>query len=167
MINILKNLTIPQLKQLPRVYEAAITADYLDRMGHMNVRYYLHIFDDATWDLFAKFGMDRDYYTNSGNGSFALQQFIVYAAEVHAGETVGIRSRIIGRSEKRIHFMHFMINESTNRLAASMEILGSHADLTLRRTSPYPPEIASRLDMVIAEYNQLSWDAPVCGAINL
>jgi hypothetical protein len=72
---------------------------------------------------------------------------------------------MIGRSAKRIHFMLFMINESRDTLAATVETLGAHADMRLRRTSPYPPHIAARIDALIAESEALGWDAPVCGMI--
>ena len=163
--NIIKNLTATQIEQLPLVYEAEINHSMLDDMGHMNVRYYWHIFDDATWAFFAGLGMDRDYYASSGNGSFALQQYIYYAAEVHAGESIAVYSRLLGRSERRLHFMHFMINLTAGRLAATVESLGSHADLTVRRTSPFPPQIASRLDEVLSAHTGLTWEAPLCGVI--
>lgn len=167
MINILKSLTIAQLEQLPLTNHTTITDGHLDLMGHMNVRHYLGHFDDATWHFFARFGMDHHYYTTSGNGSFALQQFIFYLAEVRADETIAIRSRLYGRTDKRFHFLHFMINETTGKLAATVEMLGSHANLTARRTSPLPPHITASFDALLAEQNQLNWPAPLCGAINL
>lgn len=167
MKDILKSLSISQLEQLPLTYRVTVTDGHLDLMGHMNVRHYLGFFDDATWHLFASFGMDHHYYTTSGNGSFALQQFIFYLAEVRTDETIGIRSRVYGRNDKRIHFMHFMVNETTGQLAATVEMLGSHANLAVRRTSPFPPAIAADIDALLAEHNRLDWPTPLCGAISL
>ena len=167
MKDIIKTVTLSQLEQLPLTYRATVTDGHLDLMGHMNVRHYLGFFDDATWHLFAGFGMDHHYYTTSGNGSFALQQFIFYLAEVRADETIAIRSRLHGRTDKRFHFTHFMVNETTGKLAATVEMLGSHANLTIRRTSPFPPSIAASIDTLLAEHHQLDWPAPLCGAITL
>lgn len=167
MIDLLKSLSLTQLEQLPLSHRAIVTDGHLDLMGHMNVRHYLGFFDDATWHLFATFGMDHDYYTTSGNGSFALQQFIFYLAEVRADETVAIRSRLHGRSDKRIHFTHFMINETRGKVAATVEMLGSHADLAARRTSAFPASIAANFDALLAEHNRLDWPSPFCGAITL
>lgn len=167
MIDIIKTITLSQLEQLPLTHRATVTDGHLDLMGHMNVRHYLGFFDDATWHLFAGFGMDHHYYTISGSGSFALQQFIFYLAEVRTDETIAIRSRLHGRTEKRIHFSHFMINESQGKLAATLEMLGSHANLTIRRTSPFPAPIAANIDSILKEQHQLDWPAPLCGAIAL
>ncbi len=132
-------ISIEQLKNLPLYHRATISESYLDAMGHMNVRWYLALFDDAVFDFLASFGLNHEYFMTDKSGFFALQQFIQYRAEVHVGETVAIRIRMLGRSTKRLHFMFFMINETTGTLACTMETLSSHADLTIRRTSPFQP----------------------------
>jgi acyl-CoA thioesterase FadM len=98
-----------------------------------------------------------------------LQHFIHYLAEVRVGETVVIKGRLLGRSAngKRVHYLLFMINETTKRLAATMECLASHADLAIRRTAPYPPHLLEKIDAVIAEHVQLDWDVALSGAISL
>ena len=160
-------ITIEQLEQLPLFFRDTIQEEHLDLMGHMNVRWYIALFDEAAWHFFDSIGMDKTYFEGEQAGGFALEQFIRYLAEVRAGETIAIRIRVLGRSAKRIHVMHFMINETTNKLAATMEVLGAHADMTVRRTSPYPPHIASRIDANMAEHSLLDWEAPVSGAINV
>ncbi len=158
-------ISLAQLNQLPAVHRVTIPESYLDVMGHMNVRWYVTIFDDAAWRFFESLGMTHEHYLQSDYGMFALQQFISYLAEVHVGETVSVRTRILGRSAKRIHFMHFMVNETTGVLASTMEVLGSHANTQLRRTSPFPDDQAQMIDDVLNEHNQLAWPAPVCGVI--
>ncbi len=158
-------ISIEQLADLPLYHRETIPSTYLDVMGHVNVRWYMAMFDAAAWVYFAAFGMDSAYYAQTHSGGFALQHFISYLAEVHLGETIAIRTRTLGRSAKRIHFMHFMINESTGKLAATLEGLGSHADLQVRRTSAFPASIADQIDVFIAAENRLGWDAPVCGVI--
>jgi acyl-CoA thioester hydrolase len=158
-------ITLEQLDELPLYHRATITKAHLDVMGHLNVRWYMAMFDDASWNFFASYGMDESYCRSSGSGGFALKQFIHYLAEVREGERIGIRSRVLGRSAKRIHFMHFMINESTGVLAATLEGLGAHADLRVRRTAPYPPHIAAKIDQFLDHHSRLGWEAPVCGVI--
>ncbi|MBL8161072.1 MAG: thioesterase family protein [Anaerolineae bacterium] len=154
-----------ELAQLPLLHRAVIPPDYLDAMEHMNVRWYMALFDEGAWRFFASFGMDAEYYRARQAGGFALKHFIQYFAEVRVGETVAIRGRVLGRTAKRVHFMLFMVNETTDKLAATLEALGSHADMRIRRTAPYPDNLAARLDALIAEQSVLTWDAPVCGII--
>lgn len=157
--------TLDQLNSLPIQYQSVVSVEHLDVMGHMNIRHYLGLFDEAAWNFFVSLGMDQNYYDTKQGGAFALQQFINYRAEVLQGNQLTIRSRMLGRSAKRVHFMLFMINETQGKLAATLETLGSHADLTQRRTSPFPPTIAANIDTIFAEHNQLNWQAPVCGVI--
>jgi acyl-CoA thioester hydrolase len=160
------NMNLKQVEQLPLFNRRTIPNAYLDAMGHMNVRHYIGLFDDATWHFFATFGMNQAYYDEAQAGAFALEQHIHYLAEVHAGELISIRSRLINRTAKRIHFMHFMINESTEKLAATLEVVGSHANLAQRRTSPFPAHIAAQIDEVLTANQALTWDAPICGVMN-
>ena len=158
-------ITLSQLEQLSCFKRLTIGPEHLDVMEHMNVRHYMAIFDEAAWCFFASFGMDEAYYRGGVGGGFALQQSVRYLAECRVGDVVSVRGRMIGRSAKRIHFMLFMINESKSTMAATVETLGSHADMQVRRTSAYPPHIAARIDALIAESEALDWEAPVCGVI--
>lgn len=160
-------VTLHQLKNLPLYYQETIPADYIDAMGHMNVRWYMALFDQATWYFFDAFGMTADYYTDSHAGAFALRQFIQYFSEIREGQTVAIRTRVLGRTDKRFHFMHFMINETTGQVASSFESMGTHADLKQRRSAPFPPFIAEAFDAMLERDRRLDWEAPVCGILNL
>ncbi len=73
--------------------------------------------------------------------------------------------RVLGRSAKRIHYMMFMVNETRGTLASTFECVNSFADLTVRRTALYPPEIAAKIDALLAQHQALHWDAPVCGVM--
>ena len=160
--------TIENLNSLPVLYRVTVTDEHLDVMGHMNIRWYMAFFDDGDWELLAGLGATVAYFETNQAGSFALQHFIRYLAEVRVGETVVIKARMIGRSAngKRIHYMLFMVNETTDTLAATMECLASHADLAIRRTAPFPPHILAKIDEQLAVHAQLDWDVPLSGAIN-
>ncbi len=158
-------IAVEKIASLPCFHQATIPPEYMDAMGHMNVRWYVALFDEAAWKFFESVGMTLDYYQREQAGGFALKQFIHYHAEVRLGHAIAIYARVLGRTTKRVHFMLFMVNETTRVLAATLEMLGSHADMRVRRTSPYPPDIAARIDTFLIEQQQLDWDAPVCGVI--
>ena len=158
---------LDKIEMLPCFHRETIPETFLDAMGHMNVRWYLSLFGEAGWALFQTIGLDRDYINQQRKGSFALKQFIQYFAEVRVGQTVGIRTRLLNRSDKRFHFMHFMVNETTGQLASTMEGLGTHADLKLRRSAPMPAEIAVKFDAIFDQHQKLDWEAPACGVIHV
>ena len=152
------------LSTLPVMHRTMIPEDYIDAMGHMNVMWYTHLFGKATVALFHEVGMDRAYF-QSGRGTFALKQFFSYLVEVRFGEEITIRTRVLGRSAKRLHVMHFMSKGTPEVLTTTCEFLCTHVDLSIRRSSPFPEPIVSAIDRLAAEQSALGWDAPVCGAI--
>jgi hypothetical protein len=62
--------------------------------------------------------------------------------------------------------MMFMINESRGKLSAIFECINSFADLKVRKTAPYPAEIADQIDSLLRTHRELKWDAPVCGVMS-
>jgi acyl-CoA thioester hydrolase len=163
------NCVVPldSLELLPMYHRETIPVDYLDAMGHMNVRWYMALFDTSVWNLFISHGLDENYFVQKQMGVFALKHFVQYFSEVKAGETVAMRIRMLGRTEKRFHFINFMINETTGKLSAILEVLGTHADLKLRKAVAMPQVISQRFDAQIAADQQHDWEAPVSGVIDL
>lgn len=159
-------IPLEHVAQLPLAYRVTIPDHYRDKMGHMNMRYYLEVYDDAGDALFETFGLTPAFYKQNGSGGFDLEHHIHYLNEVHIGDTVAVYARLVDRSAKRLHYLLFMVNESRNLLASIYECVNSYADLTVRKTAPYPEAIATALDGILANHQQLTWDAPVCGVMS-
>lgn len=160
-------IKIPKLdlEGLPVTHRQEIPESYRDEMGHMNVMWYTYLFGCAFGEFADQFGFNDAYFLANHTGSFALETHVRYLNEVHIGRHVTLRSRAIGRSAKRIHFMHFMTIDQTGALAATQEHIGAHIDMRSRRMAPLPPDIAERFDRLVDAQNRLGWDAPVCGVM--
>jgi acyl-CoA thioester hydrolase len=155
------------LATLPLTYEATIPESYLDSMGHMNVMWYTHLFGQAACGLFKLAGMDRQYFQDHHAGTFALAQVFRYHKEVRAGERVAVRSRLVARSARQFHAIHFMTKGDELLLAATGEFLAAHVDMRTRRTSPFAHHIAENLDHILSQHSALDWAAPTSGAIQV
>ena len=129
----------------------------------MNVMWYTHLFSKATGEVFKLFGLTDAYCIDNDAGAFALECHLRYMAEVRVGKTVTLRSRVVGRSERRMHFMHFMEIEEEGRIAATAEFVGTHIDMGIRRSTPLPTHLATAYDELLTAHNQLDWDPPLCG----
>lgn len=165
------SLTLPSLDHITQLeldLRRAIPETYRDIMDHMNVRWYVGLFDDALDEFFARIGRTSDYRRETNSGGFTLEQHIRYLNEVNIGDTIAVYTRLLGFSanHKRIHFMSFMINETRGKLAATLEEVNSHADLIARTTSPFPPPLAEKIAAFLAANQQLAWEAPICGAMS-
>src|SRR5271166_3530150 len=103
-------ISLDQLASLPAVYRAVIPPAYRDENGHMNMRWYLAIYDEAGYPLVAKFGLTQAYNKDNKAGGFDLEHHIHYLKEVNIGDTVAVYPRLVARSAKRIHYLMFLVN---------------------------------------------------------
>jgi hypothetical protein len=62
--------------------------------------------------------------------------------------------------------MMFVVNQSRQQLASTMEYVTSSADLTSRRTVPFPDDVARVLGDLVQEHARLDWLAPACGVMS-
>jgi len=160
-------IPIEYITALMPIYRFRIPTAYLDENGHMNMRWYLAIFDDAGYPFVANFGMTLDYHAAHHTGGFDLEHHIHYLKEVRLDDMVTIYSRILGRSAKCIHYMMFMVNDTQTALAATFECVNAFADLTIRRTASYPEAIATQIDKQLEIDLKLAWSAPVSGVMSV
>jgi len=151
------------LEGLPITYRQAIPESYRDEMGHMNVMWYTYLFSCSFQKFGGEFGFTEAYFLANNTGSFALETHIRYLSEVRIGNRITVRSRALGRTAKRFHFMHFMTIDETGALAAVQEHVGAHIDMQQRRMSPMSAEIAARFDRLVESQNAFGWDPPTCG----
>jgi Thioesterase-like superfamily len=72
-----------------------------DHMGHMNVMWYVGKFDEASWQLLAQLGLTRTRWSKEGTGAVALEERTEYRRELHAGDLITIRSKVLEVNERR------------------------------------------------------------------
>lgn len=148
---------------LPVTGQAVVLDVWIDAMGHMNVMWYTHLFSLGVWNFFQMIGLTREYFVENQRGSFALEQHFRYLAEIRVGEKVTLRTRALGRSDKKLHFMGFLIKEEQGILAATGEGVTAHIDMTCRRTTPFPARITDAYDALLNQHLKLDWPPPVNG----
>ncbi len=122
-----------------------VRPEWIDYNGHMNVAYYLVVFDHATVDFFDYIGLDRSYRERRGATTFAVECHVTYQREITEGEPLRIATQLLGFDEKRIHFFHIMSHADQGFLAATCEWLSLHVDANKRQVAPMGPEILARL----------------------
>jgi acyl-CoA thioester hydrolase len=149
----------------PACMRMTVPEKYRDENGHMNVRWYATIFDEAGDTLHERLGLTPEFHKTHGTGTMDLENHANYLHEVMVGDRLAIFARLVARSPKRMQYLMFMVDETKGRLAAIFECVNSFADLKLRKTSAFPAQIAARIDAAITAGNSLDWPPPVCGAM--
>lgn len=155
--------TYDEVHELPSYFDATITKDHLDAMGHMNVMWYTHFFSQGMGGLFAHVGLDWDTVLQHQRGTFALEGHTHYLSECREHDAVQVFARVVGRSEKRYHVVQYITNETKRSVAAALELVGAHVDLSIRRMAPMPSDVASAFDRLIEAHAKLDWPAPLSG----
>jgi acyl-CoA thioester hydrolase len=149
----------------PPLLRMEIPESYRDSNGHMNVRWYVGIFDDASDVLHEQMGLTPAFHAAHGSGTFDLEHHIQYITEALPGERVAVYVRYIAGSAKRLHYVMFLVNESRERLSATLECINTFADLTVRKTAPWPEVAATKIAEEVAASSHLDWAAPLCDAM--
>jgi len=159
----LDNITALQPPSLRREIPAA----WADSNGHMNMRWYVALFDEAGDELHERAGLTPEFHLYHRTGTVDLEHHTHFLHEVMPGDTVAVYSRLVVRSSKRVHYLMFLVNETKGRLAAIFECMNAFMDLSVRKTAPFPPEIAAKLDAWLERDSKLDWPPPVSGAMQV
>ncbi len=111
-------------------HDDAVQPEWLDGNGHMNLAYYVLVFDRGTDAWLEMAGLGRAY-RDTGHSVFAVETHTSYRREVHAGAPLHVRTRLLEHGGKRIHLMHEMRSHAAE--VAVQEALFLHMDMTARR----------------------------------
>ena len=68
------------------IYRAPVEAAWIDYNGHMNVAYYVLMFDRATDALLDRLGLGAAYRRRTDHSLFVLESHVTYEREVKAGD---------------------------------------------------------------------------------
>lgn len=131
-------------EQNPITYVGTVYPWQCDQVGHMNVASYVAKFDEATWQFFARIGMDGAYFRNRKGGMGAVEQRIIYSRELYPGDCVQVSTRVVEVRPRVITFEHEMTESLTGLTAAVCTITAVHIDPTKRRASPLPDHVFRR-----------------------
>jgi acyl-CoA thioester hydrolase len=110
---------------------------FCDVMGHMNIRHYMAMFDESSYQLlFQVFGWTGNPDNNGGQGWADVKHVIEYQAEVHAGDLLEIRGGITKVGNKSIGIRYEMTNAAKDELAATLDCVCVLIDLESRNAVP-------------------------------
>ena len=91
---------------LPILHRATVQEDWIDYNGHMNLAYYVLVFDHTTDALQDVVGLDAAYREATGCSIFVVEAHVTYDNEVGLGEEMRVRTRVMDVDEKRLHIFH-------------------------------------------------------------
>jgi acyl-CoA thioester hydrolase len=136
-------------------YRDAVRPEWIDHNGHMNMGYYLVVFDFATDAFLAYCGLDAAHREAAQITTFCLEAHVTYHREVRAGDPLRFVTFLLGHDAKRIHYIHEMRHAEEGWLAATNELMSLHVSRATRRGAPMAPEALARLAEVQRAHDAL------------
>ena len=91
-----------------------VIKEWTDYNGHMNLSYYILIFDNAAEVMLTKFKMGGDSAQNDKKSTFAVETHTTYDQEVKLGEEVDVHLTYLDHDKKRIHYRVSMFHKEKN-----------------------------------------------------
>ena len=129
--------------------EGVVLPEWIDANGHMNLAYYVVLFDLATDAMYDVLGVGQAYRDATGNSTFTAEAHTLYEREVRVGERVRVVPHLLGADAKRLHYFHEMFHAESGHRVAAQELLALHIDLSIRRVAAFPEDLAARLQLAV------------------
>ena len=133
-----------------------ILPDWIDYNGHMNVSYYVLVFDHATDEFIDLMGLTAKFRAAGNVSAFTAEMHVNYVRELKQGDEVFVTTQLLGYDAKRFHYFHRMYHAEQGYLAATSELLCLYVDMTARRVTQMPPLIMDRLSEIKQSHATLS-----------
>ena len=123
-----------------------ILKEWTDYNQHMNLSYYILVFDNAAEVMLSKFQMGEQAAKNTNRSTMAVESHTFYKNEVKEGEEVDVFLTYVDHDKKRIHYRLEMYEKVKKSLSASTEVLSLYMDLGQRKVREFEPEKIDIMD---------------------
>ena len=126
-----------------------IKKEWTDYNNHMNMAYYVLVFDQ-TWEIILeKFKMGEKSAKNTQRSTMVVETHTTYDGEVKEGDEVEIVLTFFDHDKKRLHFKMEMLEKLSGKLSATIEMLALYIDLNKRKVTEFEDEKIKIMDNFI------------------
>ena len=126
-----------------------IKKEWTDYNNHMNMAYYVLVFDQIWEIILEKFKMGEQSAKSTKMSTMVVETHTTYNNEVKEGDEVEINLTFFDHDKKRLHFKMEMIEKSSKKLSATLEMLSLYIDLNKRRVAEFEDEKVKLMDSFI------------------
>ncbi len=124
--------------------------DWIDYNNHMNVSYYLLIFDKYGADILNDtFKMGEHSARTTGKSTMIVESHITYNQELKMNDEVDVNLVFFDHDKKRLHYKMEMIHKQKQYLASTIEVLALYVDLNNRKVSEFERDKLEIMDNYI------------------
>jgi len=114
-----------------------IIKEWVDYNNHLNMAYYVLIFDQACEVILEKFKMGADSAKKDKRSTMVVETNTQYISEVKERDEVDIMLTFFNHDKKRLHLKIEMIEKKTKKISASIEWLSLYVNLETRKVTEF------------------------------
>ena len=126
-----------------------IIKEWTDYNNHMNLSYYILVFDLGAEVILSKFKMGEQSAKTTKKSTMVVETHTTYNNEVKEGDEVDVFLSHFDHDNKRLHYKLEMYEKSDNILSATTEVLALYVDLNLRKVAEFEDEKTKIMDEFI------------------
>ena len=123
-----------------------VIKEYTDYNNHLNVAYYVRIFDLAADVMLDNFKMGGESAKKDQKTTFVAEMHTIYNQEVRLEEEVETHLTYVNHDKKRIHYRLSMFHKEKKYLAATNEVISLYVDLSKRKVTEFEPDRLKVMD---------------------
>ena len=114
-----------------------IIKEWVDYNNHLNMAYYVLIFDQACEVLLEKFKMGAESAKTEKRSTMVVETNTKYISEVKEGNEVDTMLTFFDHDKKRLHLKLEIIEKKTKKVSASIEWLSLYVNLETRKVTEF------------------------------
>ena len=128
-----------------------VKSEWTDYNGHMNLSYYILVFDMGAEVILSKFKMGEYSAKTSKKSTMVVETHTTYNQEVKEGDKVSVFLSHFNHDRKRLHYKLEMYDNAKNALSATTEVIALYIDLNNRKVTEFEEEKKIIMDNLIKE----------------
>ena len=118
----------------------SVKQEWVDYNNHMNMAYYVLIFDQALEVALEKFNMGDSAAKDLTRSTMVVETHITYDSELKLDDIVDINLTYFDHDKKRLQYKMEMIHKDEKYLASTIEVLALYVDLNTRKVAEFEKE---------------------------
>tara|TARA_Y100000590_G_C15313698_1_gene861146 strand:+ start:253 stop:720 length:468 start_codon:yes stop_codon:yes gene_type:complete len=126
-----------------------IIKEWTDYNNHMNLSYYILVFDMGAEVFLSKFQMGENSARTTKKSTMVVETHTTYNNEVKERDEVNVLLSHFDHDKKRLHYKLEMYDKGKNILSATTEVLSLYIDLNVRKVSEFEKEKVKIMDEFI------------------
>lgn len=129
-----------------------VRPEWIDYNGHLNIAFYLKLFDLGFDAAYERFGFAPDVMRDLNASGFAAELHLTFQRELMVGDMVHVTSQLLDFDAKRVRMFQMLYHSASGELSATCEWMSLYIDMTKRRVTEMPALLQQRLARVKAAH---------------